>query len=92
MKNHYKRLKAHVLKVERDAYWKHVSNILKFENYPSDPDSNKSGKVMKFWSFVKSLKKDAFGITSPRENRILKTATKEKANICNLQFQSAFTR
>ena len=33
-----------------------------------------------------------FGITSLRENRILKTNYKEKANICNRQFQSAFTR
>ena len=63
-----------------------------FENDPSDPDSNKSGKIKKFWSFVKSLKKDAFGITSLRENGILKTDTKEKADICNRQFQSAFTR
>ena len=53
------------------------------ENDPSDPDSNKSGKIKKFWSFVKSLKKDAFGITSLRENGILKTDTKEKADICN---------
>ena len=36
--------------------------------------------------------KDVFGITSRRENRILKTETKEKADICNWQFQSAFTR
>ena len=34
----------------------------------------------------------AFGIASLRENGILKTDTKEKANICNRQFQSAFTR
>ena len=40
----------------------------------------------------RSLKKDAFGITSLRENGILKTDTVEKANICNKQFQSAFTR
>ena len=47
-------------------------------------------KIKKFWSFIKSLK--AFGITSLRENGILKTDSKEKANICNRQFQSAFTR
>ena len=89
-KNHYKRFRAQ--KVERNAYWKHVSNIFTFENDPSDFDSNKSGKVKKFWSFVKSLKKDTFGITSLRKNGILKTDTKEKADICNQQFQSAFTR
>ena len=38
------------------------------------------------------LIKDAFGIASLRENGILKTDTKEKASICNRQFQSAFTR
>ena len=41
-------------------------------------------------SFVKSLKKDAFGNTTLRENGILKTDTLDKANICNRQFQSAF--
>ena len=49
-----------------------------FENDPSDPDSNKSGKIKKFWSFVKLLKKDAFGITSLRENGILKQTLKKK--------------
>ena len=36
------------------------------------------------------IKKMRWG--SLRENGILKTDTKEKANICNRQFQSAFTR
>ena len=48
-------------------------------------------KAKKFWSFVKSLKNDAFGINTLRENGILKTNTLDKANICNRQFQSAFT-
>ena len=49
-------------------------------------------KAKKCWSFVKSLKKDALGINSLRENGILKTDTLDKANICNRQFESAFTR
>ena len=52
----------------------------------------KNEKAKKFWSFVKSLKKDAFGINSLRENGILKTDTLDKANFCNRQFESAFTR
>ena len=91
VKKHYKRFRAHVQKVVRDAYWKHVFNIFTFGNDPSDPNSNKSGKVKKLWSFVESLKQHAFGITSLRENGILKTDTKEKADICNRQFQSAIT-
>ena len=72
-------LRAHVQKVLRDAYWKYVSNIFTFENDSSDPDTPKPEKIKKFWSFVKSLKKDVCGIASLRENGILKTDTKEKA-------------
>ena len=93
IKSHYKRFGAHVQKVIRDAYWTHVSNIVSFETENPDPDCpRKNEKVKKFWSFVKSLKKDAFGITKLRENGILKTDTLDKANICNRHFQSAFTR
>ena len=49
----------------------------------------KNEKAKKFWSFVKSLKKDAFGINSLRENGILKTDTFDKANICKRQLESA---
>ena len=93
IKNHYKRFRAHVQKSIRDAYWKHITNIFSFENDNPDPDCpRKNEKAKKFWSFVKSLKKDASGINTLRENGILKTDTLDKANICNRQFQSAFTR
>ena len=69
------------------------SNIFSFDTDSADPDCpRKNEKAKKFWSFVKSLKKDAFGINSLRENGILKTDTLDKANICNRQFESAFTR
>ena len=93
IKSHYKRFRAHVQKTIRDAYWKRISNIFSSETDNPDPDRpRKNEKVKKFWSFVKSLKKDAFGITSLRENGILKTETFDKANICNKQFESVFTR
>ena len=70
VKNHYKRFRAHVQKVIRDAYWKHISNIFSFETESPDPDSpRKNEKAKKFWSFVKSLKNDAFGINTLREKR-----------------------
>ena len=93
IKNHYKRFRAHVQKVIRDAYWKHISNIFSFETESPDPGSpRKNEKAKKFWSFVKSPKNDAFGINTLRENGILKNDTLDRANICNRQFQSAFTR
>ena len=57
---------------------------------PTAPEKHK--KMEKFGSFVKSLKKVAFGITTLRENGILKTDTVDKANICIKQLQSAFMR
>ena len=38
------------------------------------------------------LQKDAYGITSLRDNGILKTDAMGRANICNGKFQSVFTR
>ena len=78
VKIHYKRFRAHVLKVLRDAYWKYVSNIFTFENGSSYTDTPRPEKIKKIWSFIKCLKKDAFGFTSLRENGILKTDAKEK--------------
>ena len=67
--------------------------LFSFETESPDPDSpRKNEKAKKLWSFVKSLKNDAFGINTLRENGILKTDTIDKANICYRQFQSAFTR
>ena len=43
-----KRFRAHVQKVLRDAYWKHVSNIFTLENDSSDPDTPKPEKIKKF--------------------------------------------
>ena len=67
VKIHDKWFRAHVQKVLRDAYCKYVSNIFTFENDSSDPDTPKSEKIKKFWSFVRSLKKVAFGFTSLRD-------------------------
>ena len=80
IKSHYKSFRAHVQKVVRDTYWKHISDIFSFETENPDPDCpRKNEKVKKFWSFVKALKKDAFGITTLRENGIPKTDTLDKA-------------
>ena len=38
IKSHYKRFRAHVQKVIRDAYWKHISNIFSFDTESADPN------------------------------------------------------
>ena len=74
-----------------DAHSRYVSDIFTTTDNEPDPTSPGGNKANRFWSFVKSLKKDASGITSFRENGILKTETTDKVNICNDLFQSAFT-
>ena len=72
VKIHYKRFRAHVQKVLRDAYWKYVSNIFTFENDSSDPDTPKPEKIKKFWSFVKSLKNTRMGSHHPGKTEFLR--------------------
>ena len=48
IKGHYKRFRAYVQKVVRDAYWRHISSIFTFDD-DVDPDSpQKSGKIKSF--------------------------------------------
>ena len=56
-KDHYKRFRAHVQKVLRDAYWKYVSNIFTFENDSSDPNIPPSLKRLKSFDHSSNLLK-----------------------------------
>ena len=78
VKIHYKRFRAHVQKVLRDAYWKYVSNIFTFENDSSDPDTPKPEKIKKFWSFVKSLKKTRMGSHHSEKTEFLRQILRKK--------------
>ena len=57
VKIHYKRFRAHVQKVLRDAYCKYVSNIFTFENDSSDPDTPKPEKIKKSFGHLSNLLK-----------------------------------
>ena len=78
VKIHYKRFRAHVQKVLRDAYWKYVSNIFTFENDSSDPDTPKPEKIKKFWSFVKSLKKTHLGSHHSEKTEFLRQIQRKR--------------
>ncbi len=93
LKARYKLFKAHVQKSIRDAYWRYISGI--FSDDVTDSDNNEHTRQRttnkKFWSFIKSQKKDASNIASLRDNGILTSDNKTKANILNGQFKSVFT-
>ncbi len=65
------------------AYWEYLNGIICPENDPS-------GK--KFYRFIKSRKKDNFGVGTLRSNGTVGATNREKATILNDQFQSVFTK
>ena len=63
--SHYRHIKAKVQKAERQAYWKHVENIIDIGDPESDHQPNKQKR---FWAFIKSLRKDSSGVAPLKEN------------------------
>ncbi|MES9909227.1 MAG: reverse transcriptase domain-containing protein, partial [Candidatus Thiodiazotropha sp.] len=93
VENHCGRFGAHVRESVGDACWKHVASVFSFGGGSPDPDCpRRGGRAKKFWSFVRSLEKDASGINTPRENGVLKTGALGGASVCGGRFRSAFTR
>lgn len=82
MKTGYKELKHRVQKETRQSYWNYISNIIAPEDKPS---------TNKFFSFLKSVKKESSGIPTLKRNGTTSSETHDKANTLNMQFQSAFT-
>ena len=75
--SHYRHIKAKVQKAERQAYWKHVENII----YIGDPESDhQPNKQKRFWFFIKSLRKDSSGVAPLKENGKMHADPKAKTN------------
>jgi hypothetical protein len=76
----YKETKAHLQKAERQSYWKYINNIIEI----GDPDQeDRSPKQKRFWSYIKSLRKDTNGIALLKDAGILHADAKDKADILN---------
>ena len=53
--SNYKQMRARVQKAERQAYWRHIENLIEI----GDPEKDQNpGKQKRFWSYIKSLRKD----------------------------------
>ena len=68
-----------------DAFSEYINGIL-------DPEENKPGACKKFYSFIKSLKQDNFGVGTLKKGGRVGATSKDKADMCNEQFYSAFSR
>ena len=86
-KSHYRKFKNHVQKTIRSAYWKYIDEII---TPPSTEDPSPSQK--RFWTFIKSFKRDNSGVSPLKEQGTLVSDAKGRANILNRQFKSAFTQ
>ena len=84
----YLKTKSQAQKEERQAYWKYVENIIELGD--SDQEQQPS-KQKRFFSFIKSLKRDSSGIAPLRDQGKLHSDPADKANILNNQYQSQFT-
>ena len=79
-------MKSKIQRAERQAYWQHVEEVF-------DPDiDDRPGKQKRFWSFIKSPKKDNSGIASVKDRGKMHADPVDKANILNHQYESVYTR
>ena len=84
----YLQTKAQAPKQERQAYWKYVENLIELGD---EQEKQQSSKQKRFFSFIKSLKKDSSGVAPLRDQGKLHSDPADKANILNRQYQSEFT-
>ena len=88
LRQKYLKVKAAVQREQRQAYWVYINNLI---DPPNEFGESQGSNQKRFWSYIKSLRKDNTGIAPLRENGKLYAAPKEKANILNKQYQSVFT-
>ena len=84
----YRQCKGDVQKLERQAYFSYINNIIEV----NEDHDDKPSKQKRFWSYIKSLRKDNTGISPLKDKGRLFNAPKDKANILNRQYQSTFTQ
>ena len=84
----YRQSKGDVQKPERHAYYSYINNIIK----ASDDQDDKAFKQKRFWSYIKSLRKDNTGISSLKDKGRLFNAPKDNTHTLNRQYQYTFTQ
>lgn len=79
----FRKLRKAVQKKIREGYWKYIGQLV-------DPENDNQKKS--FWKYIKSLNKEKSGISPLKDNGILHTDSKAKAEILSQQFKSVFTK
>ena len=84
--NKFLDLKHSIQRDLRKSYWQYINGLISFE-----PAHGEHQKQKKFWSYIKSLKKDHARISSLNTPDGLVTDDTQKAEALNTQFKSIFT-
>ncbi|KAL8567466.1 hypothetical protein ACOMHN_010057 [Nucella lapillus] len=86
----YQQAKAKTQREQRQSYWQYINSLI---SPPDDNDMPNQGQSQKrFWSYIKSLRRDNNGVAPLKKNGSIFCTATDKANILNQQYQSVFTR
>ncbi len=80
----FKRHQKFTIKAIRNTHWEYLNNIL--------AEGLAEGNTRPFWRYIKSRKQDSFGIAPLKEDGVVHSEAREKAEILNRQFESVFTQ
>ena len=83
----YTSQRAAVQAMIRKSYWNHMESTIVGEDGEPAADIQK-----KFWNHIKATKKDRVGTAPLKDNGVLVSDPKSKANILNRQYQSVFSQ
>ena len=87
-------LKFHELKTQAQKAWREAKNNYAnsiFEQQEDEYTPSNRQPMKKFWGYIKSLKKDTSGVAPLKQDGVLVSDAKGKANILNRQYASVFT-
>ena len=82
-----KDLNRTIQKNVRRAHWDYVNSL--FSSHTEDPDPQQKNK--RFWSYIRQQKASNVGVPPLKDDGQLFTKAKDKAEILNRQFNSAFS-
>ena len=85
---HFKSLKRDIQKKLRTSYQQYISSLISYEN---DDSNNLRNGNKKFWTYIKSLRKDNHSIPPLNLNDTEISDSFHKANAFNDYFKSVFT-
>ena len=72
-------------------HWKYTESLLNIEQTSVDNPRQKPDTSKKFWSYIKSKRKDFCSVPPLKKEGVLISDSKGKADILNEQYSSVFT-